>query len=257
MTKPLSVKEIKEKLALVTKEADSFFQETLLDERKSVQQLIASWRKKALNQQKLAERAYELLAFERETINQGYQVIAGIDEVGRGPLAGPVVAAAVILPNGLSLPGVDDSKKLSEKKRHELVKLIEKNALAIGVGIIDEQKIDEVNIYQATKLAMVAAVNNLDIQPDFLLIDAMPLPEVSIPQASIIKGDAKSTSIAAASIIAKEIRDKMMVAYDQEFPGYDFASNAGYGTKKHLDGLKKLGITSIHRKSFAPVKDML
>lgn len=257
MAKALSIKEIKEKLNNITTHDDEFIVVLKEDQRKSAQEALRIWEKKQAKQVELEKRAYELLAYEREALSKGYQVIAGIDEVGRGPLAGPVVAAAVILPNGLLLPGVDDSKKLSEKKRADLVKIIEGNALAIGVGIIDEETIDEVNIYQATKLAMLQAIENLTIQPDFLLIDAMPLQEAKIPQESIIKGDAKSTSIAAASIIAKEIRDKMMVKFDTEFPGYDFASNAGYGTKKHLDGLKKYGVTPIHRKTFAPVKDMI
>ncbi|QIL46571.1 ribonuclease HII [Vagococcus coleopterorum] len=257
MEKPLTIKAIKERLTLIEDAQDSFILELKKDERKAVQQALSSWEKKQEKALKLKERAYELLAYERQFLAQGYQLIAGIDEVGRGPLAGPVVSAAVILPPGLELPGVDDSKKLSEKRRGELVSLIEEHALAIGVGVMDEAVIDEVNIYQATKLAMVQAVQNLKIQPDFLLIDAMPLPEAGIPFESIIKGDAKSTSIGAASIIAKEIRDQMMKDYDQQYPGYDFASNAGYGTKKHLDGLEKLGITPIHRKTFAPIKDMI
>lgn len=257
MSKPLTIKAIKEKLNQLSDKSDPFILNLKNDERKSVQQALQIWEKKQLRQAELEKRSYELLHFEREMIEKGYNVIAGIDEVGRGPLAGPVVAAAVVLPNGLLLPGVDDSKKLSEKKRQELVMLIEENAIAIGVGVIAEDKIDEVNIYQATKLAMVQAVANLKVKPECLLIDAMPLPEVAIPQESIIKGDSKSVSIAAASIIAKEIRDNMMKKYDLDYPGYDFANNAGYGTKKHLEGLQELGITPIHRKTFAPVKDLI
>lgn len=255
--KPLTIKDIKGRLLTIDQATDPFIQEIKKDERKSVQQALLSWEKKQEKQQALQARAFDLLAYERQGLANGYQVIAGIDEVGRGPLAGPVVAAAVILPNGLLLPGVDDSKKLSEKKRHELVTLIEKHALGIGIGVISEKVIDEVNIYQATKLAMVEAIKKLPVAPDFLLIDAMPLPESHLPHESIIKGDAKSASIAAASIIAKETRDTLMKEYDNQFPGYDFAKNAGYGTPKHLDAIKTLGITPIHRQSFAPIKEMI
>ena len=174
----------------------------------------------------------------------------------RGPLAGPVVSAAVILPENFHLVEVNDSKQLSLKKREELFDQIMEQALAVGIGIKDEQVIDSVNIYEATKLAMKEAVRELAVKPDCLLIDAMAL-DLNIPQEKIIKGDAKSISIACASIIAKVTRDKMMESYHEQYPGYGFDKNSGYGTKEHLEGLKLQGITPIHRKTFAPIKEMI
>ena len=176
--------------------------------------------------------------------------------MGRGPLAGPVVAAAVILPKNIEDLGFDDSKKLSAFKREEIYRLIQEKAIAIGIGIVDADIIDQVNIYQASRLAMQQAVSELKIQPDYLLIDAMKI-DVNTPQIGIIKGDAKSISIAAASIVAKQVRDQMMQEFDELYPGYDFSNNAGYGTPKHLEGLKSKGICPIHRKTFAPIKDFL
>ena len=196
-----------------------------------------------------------MLRYEKELYKAGYQAIAGIDEVGRGPLAGPVVAAAVILPPGCKIKGLNDSKKIPKKKHMAIYQAILDQALAIGIGIMDNTVIDQVNIYEATKLAMKEALSKLSLKPDYLLIDAMKL-DVEIPQESIIKGDANSLSIAAASIVAKVTRDKLMADYDKEFPGYDFAQNAGYGTKSHLQGLERNGVTPIHRKTFEPVKSM-
>lgn len=224
------------------------------DKRQGVQKLLKSYQSK---QTKMAEKETAFLkrkAFERRLLKEGYHYVAGIDEVGRGPLAGPVVAAAVILPEDFHQVDVNDSKQLSEKRREELYSIIMEQALAVGIGIQSEQVIDEVNIYQATKLAMIESINNLCLKPDYLLLDAMTL-DVDYPQESLIKGDAKSISIAAASIVAKVIRDKMMKEYDQLYPGYGFAKNAGYGTKDHLTGLEKMGPTPIHRKTFAPVKN--
>ncbi len=178
------------------------------------------------------------------------QYICGIDEVGRGPLAGPVVAGAVILPKGETILYLNDSKKLSEKKREALYEEIMDKAYATGIGIVGPERIDEINILQATYEAMRQAIGNLKVRPDLLLNDAVTIPEVDIPQVPIIKGDAKSVSIAAASIIAKVTRDRMMVEYDKTLPGYDFASNKGYGTKAHMEALRKLGPTPIHRRSF-------
>lgn len=192
--------------------------------------------------------------YEGELIKNGVKLIAGVDEVGRGPLIGPVVAAAVILPLDYKLEGLTDSKKLSEKKREEYAKIIEQDALAIGVGIIDEKRIDEINIYEATKEAMMMAINNLQLKPNHVLIDAMKL-EIDIPTTSIIKGDLKSLSISAASVIAKVTRDHMLYEIDREFPMYDLKNNKGYGTKKHLEGIEKYGITKYHRLSFKPVFD--
>lgn len=178
------------------------------------------------------------------------QYICGIDEVGRGPLAGPVVAAAVILPKDETILYLNDSKKLSEKKREALYEEIMDKAYATGIGVVGPERIDEINILQATYEAMRQAIGNLKVRPDLLLNDAVTIPEVDIPQVPIIKGDAKSVSIAAASIIAKVTRDRMMVEYDKTLPGYDFASNKGYGTKTHMEALRTLGPTPIHRRSF-------
>ena len=197
-----------------------------------------------------------MLSYEKELYVQGIKLIAGVDEVGRGPLAGPVVAAAVILPKNCKIKGLNDSKKIPKKKHEEIFQAVKDNALAIGIGIMDNHVIDQVNIYEATKLAMKEAISKLDPQPEHLLIDAMKL-DLPITQTSIIKGDANSLSIAAASIIAKVTRDKIMANYDKEFPGYDFSQNAGYGTTKHLEGLEKHGVTPIHRKSFEPIKTLV
>lgn len=198
----------------------------------------------------------DLLVFERELYDKGVKYIAGVDEVGRGPLFGPVVAAAVILKKGYNLKGLTDSKKLSEKKRNEFYEIIKKDAVAIGIGIIDEKKIDEVNIYEATKLAMKEAINNLKVKPEHILIDAMPL-ELDIPTTSIIKGDSKSESIAAASVIAKVTRDSMMYEMDKKYPLYGFGSHKGYPTKKHIEALKEYGVIDGYRKTFTPVKDLI
>ena len=179
-----------------------------------------------------------------------HQAICGIDEVGRGPFAGPVVAGAVILPKDHPILYLNDSKKLSEKKREELYEVILKEAVATGIGMASPARIDEINILQATYEAMRMAISNLSVQPDLLLNDAVTIPEIEIMQIPIIKGDAKSVSIAAASILAKVTRDRLMVEYEKVFPGYDFASNKGYGTKAHIEGLKKFGPTPIHRMSF-------
>ena len=193
--------------------------------------------------------------FENELYNNGINFIAGIDEVGRGPLIGPVVTAAVILPKDFYDERINDSKKLTEKKRELLYDVIMENALSVGVGMSSPEVIDEINILNATKKAMVEAVNNLSIKPEHLLIDAVKL-DIDIPQTSIIKGDAKSQSIASASIIAKVTRDKMMLELDKKYPMYDFKHNKGYGTKKHIEALYKYGPLKEHRKSFAPVSEL-
>lgn len=179
-----------------------------------------------------------------------FQAICGIDEAGRGPFAGPVVAGAVILPKDHTILYLNDSKKLSEKKREELYDVIMEQAVAVGTGMAGPARIDEINILQATYEAMRMAIEQLTVKPDILLNDAVTIPEVHIKQVPIVKGDAKSVSIAAASIIAKVTRDRLMREYDAVFPGYDFASNKGYGTKAHIEGLKKFGPTPIHRRSF-------
>ena len=196
----------------------------------------------------------DLYKYERELYEKGLHYIGGVDEVGRGPLIGSVVAACVVLPDDFVLEGLTDSKKLSEKKRDEFYKVIKEKAIAIGVGIVSEKVIDEVNIYEATKIAMKEAIKNTNIKIDHVLIDAMPL-DIDIPTTSIIKGDAKSISIAAASVIAKVERDHMLYAIDKEYPMYDLKNNKGYGTKKHLEAIKKYGITKYHRLSYKPVYD--
>ena len=197
-----------------------------------------------------------LYEYEETLINDGVKLIGGIDEVGRGPLVGPVVAACVILPLNYELPGLNDSKKLTEKRREEFYKILMQDAISIGIGIIDEKIIDEVNIYEATKLAMKDAINNCQIKPEHVLIDAMKLG-IDIPSTSIIKGDAKSLSIAAASVIAKVTRDHMLIELDKTYPMYDFKHNKGYPTKKHVEAIYKYGITPFHRKTFSPVKEYL
>ncbi len=194
--------------------------------------------------------------YERKLRKQGIKLIAGVDEVGRGPLVGPVVTACVILPEKFNLEGLTDSKKLSEKKRNELYNKIKEQALAIGIGIVDEEKIDEINIYEATKLAMKKAIENCPIKPEHILIDAMKL-NLDIPTTSIIKGDFKSITISAASVIAKVTRDAMLYDLDQKYPMYDFKNNKGYPTKKHLEAIEKYGIIKEHRKSYDPVKKYL
>lgn len=193
--------------------------------------------------------------FENELYNNKINFIAGIDEVGRGPLVGPVVTAAVILPKDFYDERINDSKKLTEKKRELLYDVIMENALSVGIGISSPEVIDEINILNATKKAMIEAINNISIKPEHLLIDAVKL-DIDIPQTSIIKGDAKSQSIASASIIAKVTRDRMMVELDKKYPMYDFKHNKGYGTKKHIEALYKYGPLKEHRKSFAPVSEL-
>ena len=249
-----SIKEVKLLLDEVQTLSDERLTELRSDERKGVQDLIAKFERQFAKKAERAAHFEEMQNFERAAKQKGYRMIAGIDEVGRGPLAGPVVAAAVILPEGMEDIGLDDSKKLSAKKREEIFEMIKEQAVAIGIGIVDAFTIDKINIYEASKVAMKRSIELLPEQPDYLLIDAMRL-DTGIPQEGIIKGDAKSISIAAASIVAKEVRDQMMKDYEQLYPGYGFAQNAGYGTKAHIEGLEKLGPTPIHRMTFAPVKE--
>ena len=250
-----TIKEIKERLATIDDLDHPLFEELILDGRAGVQAAISKRKRELQKQVDEDLRLEKMLAYEKELYTQGIHLIAGVDEVGRGPLAGPVVAAAVILPKACKIPGLNDSKKIPKSKHKEIYEAVLQNAIAIGIGIKDNHVIDQVNIYEATKLAMLEAIGQLEPQPQHLLIDAMKL-DLPIPQTSIIKGDANSLSIAAASIVAKVTRDQMMEEFDREYPGYDFAQNAGYGTAKHLAGLDKLGVTPIHRRSFEPVKSM-
>lgn len=209
--------------------------------------------------EKQRQRLIEMKIFENELYADGVDFVAGVDEVGRGPLAGPVVSACVVLPKDFDVLGVDDSKKVSEKKREELFGVILEKALCYGIGIMDNEVIDDINILEATKLAMRQAIENADkmlakqfcgAQIQHVLFDAMEIKEVEKPQQKIIKGDAKSVSIAAASIVAKVTRDRMMVEWAKEYPYYAFESNKGYGTKAHYEGIEAHGITPIHRKTF-------
>lgn len=250
-----TIKEIKEQLADIQQLNDPLFAELEKDDRSGVIQAIAKRKREIQKRLDEDERLEGMLAYEKECYARGMELIAGVDEVGRGPLAGPVVAAAVILPKGCKISGLNDSKKIPKSKHKEIYEAVLQNAIAIGIGVKNNHVIDQVNIYEATKLAMMEAIGQLDPQPQHLLIDAMKL-DLPISQTSIIKGDANSLSIAAASIVAKVTRDQMMEEFDREYPGYDFAQNAGYGTSNHLAGLDQLGVTPIHRRSFEPVKSM-
>lgn len=251
-----TIKEIKALLASITAKNDPRLEELAKDERAGVQQLLHKKAKDFQAEEAEEARLEQMLTYEKALYSQGLELIAGIDEVGRGPLAGPVVAAAVILPKGCKIRYLNDSKKIPKAKHQAIYQEVMEQAVAVGIGIKDSQVIDEVNIYEATKLAMLEALAQLSVQPQHLLIDAMTL-ETPISQTSIIKGDANSLSIAAASIVAKVTRDKIMAEFDKTYPGYDFVQNAGYGTAKHLEGLSKQGVTSIHRKSFEPIKSMI
>jgi ribonuclease HII len=252
----MNIREIEEKLMAVDG-LDDFFVESLInDERKGVQQLLKRWHRRREQEKKSLEKHVEMTAYENKYRNLGYQNIAGIDEVGRGPLAGPVVTAAVILPADFYLPGLDDSKKLSEQKREEYFEIIQSSATAISIGMIHVDEIDRINIYEATKKAMIAAIAHLSVQPDFLLIDAVKL-NTPYPCEAIIKGDGKSISIAAASIVAKVTRDRLMIDISREYPEYGFADHMGYGTKRHLAAIQQFGITPHHRKSFSPIKELV
>ena len=196
------------------------------------------------------ERLRSMLQYERELWDKNIHYIAGVDEAGRGPLAGPVVAAAVIFPKNIYIPGVNDSKKLTARRRTELFYQIEEKAIAVETGIVHEKEIDRINILQATHKAMRMAIGRLEIRPAYLLIDGRPLPEKIIPQTAITGGDSVCFSIAAASIVAKVTRDRMMVEYDEMFPQYGFAKHKGYGTRKHFEAIQKFGLCEIHRRSF-------
>lgn len=226
----------------------SFISEYALDGRSGVQALVAQARKRLEKLEKEIQRIENLKQYERQYSD--YRFICGIDEVGRGPLAGPVVAGAVILPKDCHILYINDSKKLSEKKREELYDVIMDQAVAVGIGMVGPGRIDEINILQATYEAMREAIGKLSPQPDLLLNDAVTIPKVLIRQVPIIKGDAKSISIGAASIVAKVTRDRLMVEYDKVMPEYGFASNKGYGSAAHIEALKKYGPTPIHRRSF-------
>jgi ribonuclease HII len=238
----------KEFMAASIYELPILIKEYQLDTRKGVQSLCTQANQKIEKFQEEIKRTKTLQFFEQKYAE--YTYICGVDEVGRGPLAGPVMAGAVILPKDEMIYYLNDSKKLSEAKREELYDVILKKAVATGLGTVLPKRIDEINILQATYEAMREAINNLEVKPDMILVDAVKIPEIEIPQISIIKGDEKSVSIAAASIIAKVTRDRLMVEYDKVFPYYGFASNKGYGTKQHVEALRLHGPSQIHRKTF-------
>ena len=248
-----TIAEVKQLLSAATVD-EELITELRTDPRAGVQKLLQSYDKR---QAKI--RAQQHMLEEHKRLERGlwphYDAIAGIDEVGRGPLAGPVVTAAVIITPDFEVP-VNDSKQLSPHRRAELFGAIISQARAVAIGVRSSEDIDRYNIYHATELAMADAVHNLRVQPDYLLVDAMTVP-VDLPQSKLIKGDARSASIGAASIVAKVVRDRLMDMYDQIYPGYDFIDNAGYGTAKHLAGMAAHGITPIHRRSFSPVQKYL
>ncbi|EJE98451.1 ribonuclease HII [Liquorilactobacillus mali] len=251
MDKRKSINEIKR---LITVDPNQeLLRELASDDRKGVQNLLAQYRKHELNKQAALEAFKKRFSYERAFWQEGKQLVCGIDEVGRGPLAGPVVAAAVILPHDFGLVEVNDSKQLTKKTRERLYSQIIEQALGVSIGLCDNYEIDTVNIYQAARIAMLKAVNGLSRKPQQLIIDAMNI-DSSIEQLKLIKADSKSVSVAAASIVAKVWRDHLMSFYDNLYPEYDFKSNDGYGTKKHLDALNVYGITPLHRRSFEPIK---
>lgn len=242
---------IKEEIALLDLDEQVKYADNLVDDaRKGVQNIRQRIYKQEKKRQGIIDKYQRLSAFELEGYSNGYLCIGGIDEAGRGPLAGPVVAACVVLDPKKAILGLDDSKKLSLPVREALFDEIMEHALHVGVGIVKADRIDDINILNATKEAMIMAVKDLDVEPDYLLIDAVKLDNLTIDQNSMYKGDELSNSIAAASVIAKVTRDRMMVNYNDEFPGYGFVNNKGYGTSEHYDGLREQGMTPIHRRSF-------
>ncbi|MGP4106965.1 ribonuclease HII [Virgibacillus sp. L01] len=241
-----------------TKNIDkSFVSELKMDERKGVQKLIKQYERQKLKEQKLKQNFEQMSRYEKNCYANGCQYVAGVDEAGRGPLAGPVVAASVILPREFKLLGLNDSKQLNEATRNEFFCIIKEQAVSYGISIIDSQKIDQVNIYEATKLAMHDAINQLNPKPDHVLLDAVTLDNLSCTSEPIIKGDQESITIAAASILAKVTRDNLMKELHKKYPVYEFNSNMGYGTKRHMEMLTEHGISPYHRKSYAPVRNAI
>ncbi len=245
-----SIQEIKQELEVVASEKlPQLLEEYKKDERKGVQNLVARYFKEQEKLKQEMQRLEVMKQFEVKYSNS-YSAICGVDEAGRGPLAGPVVAGAVILPSDCTILYLNDSKKLSAVKRDQLFDEIKEKAIAYGVGIVSPERIDEINILQATYEAMQQAIANMSVSPDMLLVDAVTIPNISVKQVGIIKGDAKSVSIAAASILAKVTRDRLMVEYDSLFPEYGFAGHKGYGSANHIEAIKKNGPCPIHRKTF-------
>lgn len=223
------------------------------DTRAGVQRLLTSYRRRKSRLERAAATRERLVRLETEVHREGFGVVCGVDEAGRGPLAGPVVAAAVVFPAGCYVEGVNDSKQLTADRRENLFAAIHEAALSVGVGVVSAEEIDQINILRATHRAMRLAVEALNVRPDLALIDGLPVKDFVVPHRAIVAGDASSHVIAAASIVAKVTRDRMMLAFDQLYPGYGFAGNKGYGTPEHLAALEALGPCPIHRHSFAPV----
>ncbi|RAN51887.1 ribonuclease HII [Dolosigranulum pigrum] len=251
-----TIKEIEALLQTMEDANHPVIKELQNDQRKGVQQALKRWQKKQEKHAQLEVDFQIRNKYEQQLYDENITLIGGVDEVGRGPLAGPVVAACVILDPSLPILGLNDSKQLSATRRKQLVDTINERSLAVTIAQVTPEEIDRLNIYQATKLAMERAVAALNHPVEHLLIDAMTIA-VDIPQQSIIKGDTHSNSIAAASIIAKEYRDQLMTDFSQQYPAYDFDSNMGYGTSAHLAALRKVGICPIHRRSFEPIKSMV
>ena len=205
----------------------------------------------------MKKEVVDLLVYEKELYKEGYHLICGTDEAGRGPLVGPVVAAAVILPENFELEGLNDSKQLSEKKREKFFPIIKEKAIAYGIGIVDAKTIDEINIYEASRLAMKKAISEMKVEPDYVLTDAMPIPDYPIPVKPIIHGDALSLSIAAASVLAKVTRDHILYELDKKYPEYELKNHKGYPTKRHLELLRKYGPTKEYRFTYKPVRDLI
>ena len=244
-----SIREIKEEFKQIPPEKLPEYMDLYRDDsRKGVQDFLKTQENRMKKYEAELVRIEELCSFEKKY--RDYSYICGVDEVGRGPLAGPVVAGAVILPKDCRILYINDSKKLSAKKREELSAEIQEKALAVGIGLSTQDRIDEINILQATYEAMRKAIASLSVEPSLLLNDAVTIPAVDIPQVAIVKGDARSISIGAASIVAKVYRDRMMEEYDKMYPGYGFASNKGYGSKEHIEALHRMGPCPLHRRSF-------
>lgn len=252
----MKLKEIEQILFHNDKVTETFLHKLRQDERVGVKKLLKKYESMKIQEEQLRAAFYEKCKFENDLRKNGIQYIAGVDEVGRGPLAGPVVSSALILREDFYLPGLTDSKKLSKQKREQYYDIILKEAISVSVSFISAKEIDVINIYEATKQAMMRAIAGLSIQPEHVLIDAMQLP-INIPQTSIIKGDDNSISIAASSVVAKVERDRYMERLSNKYPEYGFDRHMGYGTKEHIQALQTYGVTEEHRKSFRPVNELL
>lgn len=255
--KKMTVAEIKDCLSSYEGDMNLLLEKLAKDERKSVAKLVQKQRKILQDKYLEKQRLEKLWEIEKSIYSESIRNIVGIDEAGRGPLAGPVVAAAVILPPFFLLDGLNDSKKVSKSKREALAEEIKRSALAWSVALVDEKVIDKINILQATRHAMKTAIDSLSVSPDFVLVDGEVNPLIKTPQRGIVKGDLNSASIASASILAKTYRDKLMEDYDESYPEYGFKMHKGYGTREHLNALKEYGPCEIHRLSFAPVENSI